>query len=89
MTLREEIIREMQRHEKRIMRDLPNSFSFSRKNAAEYCTWWFRQSINVLSEKARKELEKMEKEGIVTADRSQSNNTKWLLVLPAADRIEE
>jgi len=29
----------------------------------------------------------MEKDGIVTADRSQSNNTKWLLVESAADHI--
>ena len=46
-----------------------------------YCTWWFKfKLIAWTTPTIRKELERMEREGIVTADRSQRNNTKWRLV---------
>lgn len=45
-----------------------------------YCTWWFKSRIPFATKAIRQELERMECDGLVTADRSQSNNTKWRLV---------
>lgn len=50
------------------------------KETEGYCTWWFKFNINRTTTVTRKELERMERDGLVTADRSQSNNTKWRLV---------
>lgn len=44
-----------------------------------YCTWWFKLRIPFSTKVIRQELKRMERDGIVTADRSQSNNTKWRL----------
>jgi len=45
-----------------------------------FCTWWFRFHIEPFTTKqVRRELEKMERDGLVESDRSQSNNTKWRL----------
>ena len=46
----------------------------------DYCTWWFKFEINLTTAEIRKELVKMEKEGLVTGNRAESNNTKWTLV---------
>lgn len=43
------------------------------------CTWWFKFHIEHKTPAVRRELERMEKEGLVTSDRQQSNNTKWKL----------
>ena len=45
----------------------------------EFCTWWFKLHIDSDTKAIRRELEKMEREGLVTSDRSQSNNTRWRL----------
>lgn len=45
-----------------------------------YCTWWFKFKIPKTTKVIRQELERMEREGLVTADRSRSNNTLWRLV---------
>ena len=45
-----------------------------------YCTWWFKLHIPFATKVIRQELKRMERDGLVTADRSQSNNTKWRLV---------
>lgn len=42
-------------------------------------TWWFKFSIKEQTKVIRKELNKMEKEGIVVSDRQWSNNTMWRL----------
>ena len=44
------------------------------------CTWWFKGYMNHGTPAVRRELEKMEREGLVASDRSQANNTKWELV---------
>ena len=62
--------------------------AYMREKQSVCCTWWFKLYIKASTSEIRAELIKMEKDGIVTADRSQSNNTKWLLV-ESADRIEE
>lgn len=46
-----------------------------------YCTWWFKFNLNIETKIVRRELERMERDGLVKSDRSQSNNTKWLLIL--------
>ena len=50
-----------------------------------YCTWWFKLRIPFSTKEVRQELKRMERDGIVTADRSQSNNTKWKLVEASDD----
>lgn len=48
-----------------------------------FCTWWFRFHIEhgALGTRAiRKELDRMEKAGLVRSDHSQPNNTLWQLV---------
>lgn len=44
-----------------------------------YATWWFKFEMPFKTIEIRKELLKMEREGLVKADRSQRNNTKWFL----------
>jgi hypothetical protein len=44
------------------------------------CTWWFRGWLKRETKTIRRELEKMEREGLVVSDHSQANNTKWKLV---------
>lgn len=44
------------------------------------CTWWFKFHIPHATKAIRRELEKMEREGLVTSDRSQPGNTKWAMV---------
>ena len=44
------------------------------------CTWWFKFAICHDTKTVRRELEQMEREGLVTVCRRQSNNTKWTLV---------
>lgn len=45
-----------------------------------FCTWWFRFHVEPFDTKTiRAELVKMEREGLVASDHSQSNNTKWAL----------
>lgn len=50
------------------------------KETGGYCTWWFKFHIPFETKVVRQELERMEREGLVTADRSRSNNTLWRLV---------
>ena len=46
-----------------------------------FCTWWFRFHIEPFTTKqVRRELERMERDGLIESDHSQSNNTKWKLV---------
>lgn len=53
-------------------------------------TWWFKFTIPAETKAIRKELEAMEREGLVTSDRRQTNNTKWALVERCAcPRCEE
>lgn len=44
-----------------------------------FSTWWFKFEIPFETKTIRAELEKMESQGLVESDRSQSNNTKWRL----------
>lgn len=49
-----------------------------------YPTWRFKfRLIQYDTPAIRSELNRMEKDGIVVSDRSQSNNTMWQLVVPA------
>jgi hypothetical protein len=46
-----------------------------------FCTWWFRFHIEPFTTKqVRRELERMERDGLLESDHSQSNNTKWKLI---------
>jgi hypothetical protein len=46
-----------------------------------FCTWWYRFHIEPFTTKQiRRELERMERDGLLESDHSQSNNTKWKLV---------
>lgn len=46
-----------------------------------FCTWWYRFHIEPFTTKqVRRELESMERDGLVESDHSQSNNTKWKLI---------
>lgn len=45
-----------------------------------HCTWWFKFKIPKPTAVIRRELDRMERDGLVMADRSSSNNTKWRLV---------
>ena len=42
-------------------------------------TWWFKFHLSSDTKTIRRELERMEQEGLVESDHSQSNNTKWSL----------
>lgn len=50
------------------------------QNANWFCTWWFRFDLVPHSTREiRRELERMERDGLVVSDHSQRNNTKWSL----------
>jgi hypothetical protein len=72
LLLRTKLIAEMRRH------------SDQRKGYSErdkyYPTWWFKGQIGVSATVARNELKKMEAEGLVKANRRQSNNHRWVLI---------
>lgn len=53
--------------------------AYMQKESGACCTWWFKSYIHHETKSVRRELEKMERDGLVTADRSQTNNTKWTL----------
>ena len=40
-------------------------------------TWWMRHHMPFSTAEIRAELKRMEAEGLVTANRRQSNNTMW------------
>lgn len=75
MSLREQITEEMRRYECEQRKYWGDRFY---PRSAEYCTWWFKR-IGCSVADARRELRLMEREGLVVADRSQTNNTRWLL----------
>lgn len=77
MSLRDEITAEMKRDG--AIADGETDF---RGNG--YCTWWFPHKIDRPTKACRAELIRMEREGLAKADRSQSNNTRWLLTTPAS-----
>ncbi len=46
-----------------------------------YCTWWFKFKIPLETKVIRRELARMERDGVVSrSERSTSNNTQWILV---------
>lgn len=51
-----------------------------RRKNEQCCTWWFKFKVPFSTAEIRRELERMERDKLVTADRSQRNNTKWLLI---------
>lgn len=46
-----------------------------------FCTWWFKFHVSAANgiKEIRRELEHMERDGLVESDHYQSNNTKWRL----------
>jgi hypothetical protein len=66
-TLRERIIQYMRKNEKSVRGWFP--------------TWWFKFHVSGARDtpEIRRELERMRRDGLVEADHSQSNNTKWKL----------
>jgi hypothetical protein len=78
LSLREQIIAEMQRHEKENSDKFP---TWGRQMCAPYCTWWFKFKLPFTTAEIRRELDRMERDKLVTANREQSNNTKWMLAL--------
>jgi hypothetical protein len=52
-----------------------------------FCTWWFKFHVSGARDtpEIRRELERMERDGLVESDRSQSNNTKWKLTQRASE----
>jgi hypothetical protein len=87
MQLRTILINEMLRHEAE-QREI---FKWAaREFYAPYCTWWFIRKLDlglVTTAMVRHELTLMEKDGLVIANRSQKNNTKWMLVsAPEGDK---
>jgi len=75
-SLRKKIIAAMKAYEEE--QEKAHSY-YVREAYATYPTWWFKSSIDCTTVEARKELKRMEAEGLVTADRKQKNNTLWLL----------
>jgi hypothetical protein len=47
-----------------------------------FCTWWFKFHVVGVSgtPEIRRELERMQRDGLVESDREQTNNTKWRLI---------
>lgn len=86
MSLREKIIAEMQRFDANQRAKWGDRYS---QRSSQYPTWWFRGLAGIPVDKARAELKRMERDGLVTADRSQTNNTRWLLVAPAPAATKE
>ena len=54
-----------------------------------FCTWWFKFHVSGASgtPEIRRELERMEREGLVESDRTQTNNTKWRLTKYKPDEV--
>ncbi|WP_448649270.1 hypothetical protein [Pseudomonas corrugata] len=54
-----------------------------------FCTWWFKFHVSGARDtpEIRRELERMERDGLVESDRSQRNNTKWRLIKGKADGV--
>src|SRR5699024_4098064 len=82
--LREAIIAEMKRHKESYMQGHELSYG----EGWGYCTWWFKLHLEFpacvpmkqRTKIVRRELERMEREGIVARhNRSTSNNTFWVL----------
>lgn len=46
-----------------------------------FCTWWFKFHVSGArdTKEIRRELERMERDGMVESDHYQINNTKWRL----------
>ncbi|QXH44231.1 hypothetical protein KSS93_15130 [Pseudomonas xanthosomatis] len=65
--LRGRIIQYMQGHERRVGGWFP--------------TWWFKHHVEAEdgTREIRRELERMERDGVVESDHEQVNNTKWRL----------
>lgn len=78
--MRQSIIEEMQRQERECRQTFFQGTHYSRQFYAMYCTWWFNKRAGIPTAVARRELLRMEKDGIVIADRSMRNNTRWMLV---------
>lgn len=76
--LRQLIINEMKLNEK--TQEQHFNDIYDRNVFGWYCTWWFKFAIDQPTKFIRRELDKMERDGLVKSDRSQSNNTKWLLI---------
>lgn len=75
--LRDEIIAEMRRYMAAQDETFPE---WATPYKYEYCTWWFKFHIPHTNKEVRRELERMEREGIVTSNRREKNNTRWNLV---------
>jgi len=80
LSLREQIIAEMRRREDEQKSKWEKLDIFHRPKHAQYCTWWFKFKLPFTTAEIRRELERMERDKLVIADREQSKNTKWLLV---------
>lgn len=49
-----------------------------------YCTWWFKSAIKRPTREIRRELDRMERDGVIRRGlESTSNNTHWVLLEPA------
>lgn len=75
--LRNLIIQEIKRNQSESAIKYGNAFSAD--YVFQYCTWWFKFNLPFSTKVIRRELDRMEKEGLVISDKSQSNNTKWKL----------
>lgn len=75
--LRPVIIRELKRggeeHERKY-----RAIGFSKRKPF-YPTWWFNHETLLPTRIVRAELKRMERDGLVVADRRLSNNTLWAL----------
>ena len=76
--LRALILAEMKRRKAKDIASVPSLYAY-RGNIHEYCTWWFKFKVPFTTKVIRAELERMERDGLVASDRSQSNNTRWIL----------
>jgi hypothetical protein len=76
-SLRKLIVEEMRRNQKES--EARFGAAFGNGYIYPYCTWWFKFKIPEKTGVIRRELERMEKDGLVCADRSYSNNTRWTL----------
>jgi len=80
MSIRQSIIEEMQRQERECRQIFYPRTHYSRQFYAMYCTWWFSKRAGIPTDVARRELLRMERDGIVVADRGMRHNTRWMLV---------
>lgn len=77
--MRDLIIAEMKAYEEMQRQEYGNRYN--RNRDAQFCTWWFTRRLMVPNRAIRAELKRMEREGLVTADRRYPNNTQWLLTV--------